>query len=332
MGIIKKILALFAKEITKEPKSITNFNIHAEASNDHPDNAHDLLNSGVIKEKYSVIDFIRRNQGQDFFAIDLETTGLSAENDKIVEIGIVRFSGNTVIDEFNTLINPGIQMPKRATAVNHITDEMLKEAQTEKIALQNMLEFLNRKPINNIVFCAHNADFDISFLTSALKRQGFSLKFSYVDTCRESRKIVLGLTNYKLETVAENFNITNERAHRAKEDAKVCGLILGHLVQQTLAEQDAQKEENKIKRQKTTPHEDEQMVCAFIFLLLNEAEKDLSLLRFYRNSSNYVDVDYLYTLFKFKFAKKGKYVILPADVAIASGLPTEEATMSEGGD
>lgn len=327
MGIREKILALSGKKTTKDPESNDRINPNFEQLNSN----YNLFSNGIIKEKCSVSELVRRKKGQDFFAIDLETTGLSSENDRIVEIGIVKFSGDTVINTFNTLINPGRPMPKQATAVNHITDSMLKDAPLEEKALQDMLEFLNQKPMNDIVFCAHNADFDINFLTNALKRHGFSLSFSYVDTYRESRKIIPGLINYKLATVAENFNIINDKAHRAKEDAKVCGIILRHLVQQILAEQEAKKEQNKIAREKTMPREGEQMVCAFIFSMLNEAGKNLSLLRFYRNSSNYIDVEYFYTMFKFKFAKKGKYVILPSDVATTSGLPTENTTITEGG-
>ena len=327
MGMLNSILTLF----TAVASGVSEFNASLKSDTEQLDGDHKCFGNEVIKEKCSVSDLVRRQKEQDFFAIDLETTGLSSQNDRIVEIGIVRFSGNEVIDKFNTLVNPGRPMPKQATAVNHITNRMLMSAPTEKKALQDMIAFLNRDPITEIVFCAHNADFDMGFLTNALKRHGFSLKFSYVDTCQESRRLVPRLANYKLATVAKKFRIINDRAHRATEDAQVCGLILGHLVQKHINEQATLKKQNKVEIEKTTPREEEKIVCAFVFSMLNDAKKDLSLLRFYRNSSNYIAVEYWFLLFKFKFAKKGKYILLPSCVATASGLPTEDATMTEGG-
>lgn len=360
MGLLKKIFTLLSKVTTKETDSnigqVDNTsdcsvdNSVEETKNDSDSNNSDrFLDDGVeeikndsdsnikkvnsyyvppkgdVTKRKSFIQYlVHRGKELDFFAIDFETTGLDRENDRIVEIGLVRFSGNTVISEFSTLVKPGMAMPKEATAINHITDSMLKKAPREKLALIKMLEFIDKESTDDILLCAHNASFDVAFLTNALERYGFSLNFSYIDTYKNSRKIIPGLKDYKLATVAKHFGVINDDPHRAAGDAKVSGLILSHLIQRSIVNQQIQKE-------KTSPRVEEQAVCAFIYLALNEAGKDLSLLRFYRNSSNYVVVEYIYTLFKFKFAKQGRYVILPTNAAIASGLPTEDATMSEGG-
>lgn len=323
MEIIKKILSLFTK---KQENGIHN--------NKNTVNHASLVNiSNIQKEKLSIKEFLDRNDEKKFYAIDFETTGLSIENDRIIEIGLVRFDNNKITNQFNTFVNPECLISKEASAVNNITDEMVKHAPREKEAIDSMLGFLKSTstPNEEIIFCAHNADFDINFLSNALKRCEVSIKLTYVDTLKESRKLIPRLNNYKLGTVADHFNIVNDKAHRANEDAIVSGLIFTKLIDKYLQD-NAEKikiEEEQIDKSK--PRDEELVICASITRIISETGSDLSLLRFYRDSSNYVSVSFFYNMFKFKFAKKGRYIILPKDEAISSGLPTESATMSEGG-
>lgn len=321
MGIVKKIFSLF-----------TNKQENRIYKNKEKVNHTSLLNkSNIQKEKLSIKEFVERNNIKDFYAIDFETTGLSIENDRIIEIGLVRFDNNKITDQFNTFVNPGFSIPKEASAVNNITNDIIKHVPKEKEAIDNMLEFLKSTSNEEIVFCAHNADFDIKFLINALNRGGESIKFTYIDTLKESRNLIPRLNNYKLETVANHFNIVNAKAHRATEDAIVSGLILINLIDKYLIDNAEKIKVEKEQINKSKPRNEELVICASITRILSETSSDLSLLRFYRDSSNYVSVSFFYNIFKFKFAKKGRYIIMPKDEAISSGLPTENATMSEGG-
>lgn len=321
MRIINKLLSLFN---TKQENEIYN---DKEKVND----ISLLSRINIHKEKLSIKELVERDNSNKFYAIDFETTGLSIENDRIIEIGLVKFENNKITNQFKTFVNPGFSIPKEASAINKITDDMVKHAPMEKEAIDIMLEFLKSMSNEEIVFCAHNADFDINFLMSALNRCRVSMKLTYVDTLKESRNLVPGLNNYKLATVANHFSIINAKSHRANEDAMVSGLILIKLIDKYLKDNAEKIKLEKEQMAKRKPKDKELVICASITRIISETGYDLSLLRFYRDSSNYIKVSFFYTMFKFKFAKKGRYIIMPKDEAIISGLPTENATMSEGG-
>lgn len=148
-------------------------------------------------------------------AIDVETTGISPEKERIIEIGAFRPETGEV---FRTLIQPGRPLPEKITELTGITDEMLLGAPEEAEAIRELLEFMGEDKI----LLGHNISFDHSFIVQAIRRCGFpEPQFSGVDTLKLSRVLCPELPNKKLETMVEHFGLTNERAHRAFEDAKV---------------------------------------------------------------------------------------------------------------
>ncbi len=153
-----------------------------------------------------------------FVALDLETTGLSPQYDRIVEIGAVKFVDGKVVETFSELVNPGIAMPPGATAVNLITDVMLEGQPQLETVLPRLLSFLD-----DAVLVAHNAPFDLGFLSAALRKQGKPpLTHQYVDTQPMGRKAWPGRHNYKLQSLALDLGVKALDAHRAKDDARVC--------------------------------------------------------------------------------------------------------------
>lgn len=98
-----------------------------------------------------------------FYALDVETTGLSPENDRIIELGVVYFENGKPINRFSSLIKPTFPIPSTATAVNHITNEMVSTAPSEKDVFSSFASFVGDAICGKIVFCAHNASFDFSF-------------------------------------------------------------------------------------------------------------------------------------------------------------------------
>jgi len=153
-----------------------------------------------------------------FVAFDLETTGLSAGRDKIVEISGIKFQNGVTFSTFDTLIDPEIPIPPEITRINGITDEMVAGKPTIETALPCFLEF-----IRGCVLIAHNAPFDVGFLNAALAAQGLSpINTPVTDTLVLSRKAIPGQVNYKLQTLAAHLKIDPGNAHRAKDDALVC--------------------------------------------------------------------------------------------------------------
>ena len=260
-------------------------------------------------------------------AFDIETTGLNPINDRIVEIGAVLFIDGSPAKTFSALINPNVKITASASAVNHITNAMLSSAPLEQDVYPQFIEFLGEAINGSIIMCAHNARFDLDFLCKTLSRLGYDANIRYVDTLSLSRKFVKGLENYKQCTVGDFFELTNNAVHRAMSDAEICGKILFNILDR--ANEALIEEKNKIEM--TNPTNEELEVCAYIQSIIHKKCGDISCLRYRKNSSNYVDVTCLYSFLKFKFAKKGKYIIINKSAVQGIDLPIEPCVESEGG-
>ncbi len=167
----------------------------------------------------------------DFIAVDVETTGTLSHVDHIVEIAGVKFCEGKVVGEFSSLINPGCTMPKEASNVNGITDDMLCDKPTIEKVLPSFSAFCGSQ-----VLVAHNALFDFQFLALGMERhQCAGPQGPMLDTYSLSKTILPGMSNYKLSTLAEYFKITSSGFHRAKHDAFACGklfhILLSHIKQ-----------------------------------------------------------------------------------------------------
>lgn len=182
-----------------------------------------------------------------FFAVDVETTGLSPSNDRIIEISAIRYIGFNPVASFSELVNPGVSIPKVATDVNHITNDMIANARTEKQVFTDFLDFISssNKPI---IFCSHNAQFDMSFIRISFARCGLSFSACYIDTLSLCRDNFKGLSNYKLSTIAKHLHIVQNESHRSNSDASTCGAIFLHLF--PVIEEPFIKQKEEIEREK----------------------------------------------------------------------------------
>lgn len=161
-----------------------------------------------------------------FIAFDVETTGLDPYTDRIIELGAVLFVNQKPVKSFSSLVDPNVPIPSSVTAINHITDEMLEDAPSERTIYPQFIEFLGSAIDGDIIMCAHNANFDFSFLDQTFFRLGYSSRIRYVDTLYLSRTCLNGVRNYKQSTLESYFGLSNPAAHRAVHDAENCGKIL----------------------------------------------------------------------------------------------------------
>ncbi|MCL2518289.1 MAG: exonuclease domain-containing protein, partial [Oscillospiraceae bacterium] len=161
----------------------------------------------------------------EFVVFDIETTGLSALQDKITEIGAVIVKSGKVLKTFHTYVNPERPIPIEITQLTGITDEMVEDAPTTEEAVKTFLKFAG-----NRILIAHNAGFDISFIRKAA--DDFKLYFnnSYLDTVALSRYINPDLKRHKLDAVAEYFGLGGFTHHRATDDAEVLAKIFYKMV------------------------------------------------------------------------------------------------------
>lgn len=283
---------------------------------------------GIVSTTRIALDVSTHEQlKKQFISFDVETTGLSASSDRIIELGAVRFENGVPVDTFSTLVNPGIVIPPSATAVNHISNEMIKSAPSEGDVYKKLIDFLGDATHGEMIMCAHNARFDFEFLEKTLCRLGIDAEIKYVDTLSLARHFIPGLHNYKQCTIESHFGLSNSNSHRAASDAEMCGNILNNIL--LLATDEMEEERKQIES--SSPSQEELEVCAFLLNDLMKRGADTSWIRFRKNSGNYVDITCLYTYLKFKFAKKGKYIIVAESETRNISLPVEACTASEGG-
>ena len=128
-----------------------------------------------------------------FTVFDLETTGMSPVNDRIVEIAAMRVELTGEYSEFHTLINPGRLIPHAASRVHHITDDMVADSPRFQHIGHDFLEFAR-----NSTLVAHNARFDLSFLQESLARTGLPLwQGKTMDSLLLVRKLYPGLPSQR---------------------------------------------------------------------------------------------------------------------------------------
>lgn len=172
-------------------------------------------------EAYLVDDLTEiavNEQGQTlddtFVVFDIETTGFSAAEDRIIEIGAVKITDGAIVDRFSTFVNPEVPIPFEIQQLTHITDDMVLEAPRIEEALPAFLDFVGESAL-----VAHNAGFDVGFIEQNCVRLGRSRTFTSVDTVGLARVLLPTLSKYKLNIVAKALNISLENHHRAVDDA-----------------------------------------------------------------------------------------------------------------
>ena len=173
----------------------------------------------------------------DFICFDLETTGLSAQNDRITEIGAVRIHNGEITDKFDTFVDPERPIPEKITQLTSITDEMVQGAPKEAEALEKFFEFCGE----DAVLVAHNASFDAGFVRAALKRQGKPFPNTYIDTVTMARSLLPDLKKFTLDSVANYLKLKPFHHHRAEDDAAVLGDIFLNFLERLQTDQGIQR-------------------------------------------------------------------------------------------
>ncbi|MCI8291310.1 MAG: PolC-type DNA polymerase III, partial [Clostridia bacterium] len=162
----------------------------------------------------------------EYCVLDLETTGLSFRTEKITEVGIIKIKNGEVIDEFECFVNPEKPIPPEVVEVTHITDDMVKDAETIDKVIPKIIDF-----IGDSVLVAHNADFDIGFLKHNFAEYGYSLENTYIDTLRLAKVIFPDMKRYKLGMIADKLDIVVEVAHRALDDVKTLVAVFNVMIE-----------------------------------------------------------------------------------------------------
>ena len=162
---------------------------------------------------------------QEFVAFDLETTGLSSRDDRIIEIGAVILKDGQEMGRFQTFVDPERHLERKIVELTGITDEMLQGAPKIEEILPKFLEFVGDR-----VLVAHNSDFDTGFIRAACERQGLPYTYTAADTLILSQNLLQHLSKFKLDIVSNALSLPDFNHHRAGDDAMTCGLIMTKLM------------------------------------------------------------------------------------------------------
>lgn len=153
---------------------------------------------------------------KDYVCIDLETSGIRAKWDKIIEIGAVKVRNGIVVDKFEQLINPGVELSERIIDLTKITDDMLCDKPEIEEIMPKLIEF-----IGDDILLGHNIAFDYNFLKQNAVNVGITFEKEGIDTLKIARKTLKGLESRGLEYLCNYFGIIDENHHRALNDAQV---------------------------------------------------------------------------------------------------------------
>ena len=175
-------------------------------------------NSAVIGKSKLPLD-------AEMIAFDIETTGLNAQSDRMTEIGAILYAGGEIKATFNTFVNPQKPIPADITELTGIRDSDVADAPLEDEALRMFLDFVGDRPL-----VAHNAHFDVGFMTACANRHHIRFSPVYVDTLALSQALCPELKRFKLDIVSNHLGLPKFNHHRASDDAMVVARMMGKFI------------------------------------------------------------------------------------------------------
>lgn len=181
--------------------------------------------------------------------VDIETTGGHASANGITEVAICIHDGMQVTHRYQTLINPGRDIPVYIRALTGISNEMVQDAPPFKQVAHEIYQLLHDK-----IFVAHNVNFDFSFLRYHLAASGYELNSNKLCTVRLGRKILPGLPSYSLGKLCHHLGIINESRHRAGGDADATAQLFSLLLRSDTNKHIAASLKHNSREQNLPPH------------------------------------------------------------------------------
>ncbi|BCK01661.1 3'-5' exonuclease [Anaerocolumna chitinilytica] len=166
-----------------------------------------------------------------FVCFDIETTGLSPEEDYIIEIGAVKVREGRITEYFNELIKPPVELPEKITQLTGITEEMLLTAENQAKVIPRFLEFAG-----DDILMGHNIMFDYSFIKVGAERLGIPFEKNGIDTLKISRGTLSEGESKSLSNLCARYKVVNPSAHRAFHDAKATAVVYAHLCNEFFAD------------------------------------------------------------------------------------------------
>ena len=235
---------------------------------------------------------------KDYVTIDVETTGLDFNNDRIIEISAIKYINNSEVDSFSYLVNPNMKLSETIIRITGITNEDLIDKPTIDEVLPKFIHF-----IEDYTLVAHNASYDFKMITAECNRCHLDvIKNKVADTLVFAKRYYSKkeVENYKLETFKKYFNL-DYQSHRALADCYTCA----YLYQQCL---------EKYKESMPQLNDDEVKVLEIVKDILQKNNLDTSALRGFLLSSNVLSISIFYSIIKIKCRGKLKYILFDSSI------------------
>jgi DNA polymerase-3 subunit alpha (Gram-positive type) len=167
----------------------------------------------------------------EYVVFDIETTGLSVTDNKIIELAGIKMRDGQEIGRFETFVNPHEPIPYNIQQLTNITDDMVRDAPELEPKLKEFIEF-----VGDAVLVAHNARFDVGFIQHSCKQLGLPpVENPALDTLELARFLHPTMKNHRLNTLAALYKVSLENHHRAIDDTIALGGILVGLLKETQA-------------------------------------------------------------------------------------------------
>ncbi|GHV17485.1 hypothetical protein FACS18949_04970 [Clostridia bacterium] len=160
-----------------------------------------------------------------YCVLDFETTGLSPYNCEVIEVGAVRVKNGELDLNFASLCKPHGYISRRITEITGISERMTMDCPHFDELLPFLIEFIGKDTL-----VCHNVPFDKGFLDAYCAKAGIDFRPATFCTLQASRRLLRGLPNHKLGTVAAHLGIKNAEAHRALGDAMTTARVLLELL------------------------------------------------------------------------------------------------------
>ncbi|MGM9907906.1 PolC-type DNA polymerase III, partial [Limosilactobacillus sp.] len=168
------------------------------------------------------------NENQDvlldntYVIFDVETTGLSAIYDKVIELSAVKMKDGEVLERFDEFIDPGFPLSEQTTQLTSITDEMVHGSKSEEEVFKMFKDFCD-----GCIIAGHNVSFDMGFMNTGYRRHKMrEITEPVIDTLPLARFLYPNLRGYRLNTLSKRFKVALEHHHRANYDAEATGHLL----------------------------------------------------------------------------------------------------------
>lgn len=160
-----------------------------------------------------------------FVVFDIETTGLSAKNSEIIEIGAAKVNNYQVVETYQSFVRPENRVPIRITELTGISDDMVRQQRDISVVMEEFLAF-----VGDATLVAHNARFDMSFIEAFCRKLRIKTAFSVVDTLALARNLLTDLSRFNLKALCRYFKVELDNHHRANDDALATAKVFLQLI------------------------------------------------------------------------------------------------------